>query len=523
MRPAFASLALGLAACEPFQTTWDTGSAEGASDQQALVVTPAAIDFGTRSAQAPGAATASFTVANAGTTPISVHGHDEVALFEGEGAAFTIDAEPYFELLPGEERAVDVRFTPPTEGSWSGEVRVNYGVETLALSGSGAAPVAMLDVVAPEPVAFGCESVGELRIGNPGSEPLTVLGIDALEPAVWQVASDETTVPPGGLARAPITFAPPWTGDPGGPRNTVLTIETNDPQQPRLQVPVQSLVYEGEQVVDRFAYAPDTTADLLFVADTDGVMGLYVERSFDALEPLFGALDEGNVAHHAAALTTGDTCPASSPAWVSSETSRYTRARALQAALGGPADPTAAALLVHAATALDQQSAGCLAGLLQEGAQLHIVVISGRADDSGESVHQLISRITDAAPSAGRVVVSAIIATDSAGCGGATYGAGHAEAALETGGVILDLCQSDWTGGFERLAQVSTLAGQGALTRALEQQPLPESITVRVDGATFEGWRWDPTDNAVVFDETTAPDAGSNVELRYMTAVACEP
>ena len=521
MRPAFALLPAGLAACEPFQTTWDTGSELPASDQQALVVTPAAIAFGARSARAPMGAAATFSVANVGTSPMSVHGHDEVALFEGEGPAFYIDAEPYFELLPGEERALEVWFTPPTDGAWSGEVRVNYGLETLALTGQGTAPVAHVEVVAPEPVAFGCASDGALRVGNPGSEPLTVSGIAALDPAVWLISSAAATVPPGGEVRLPMAFSPPWTGDPGGPRNTVITLDTDDPQQPRVQVPVQSLVYEGEQVVDRFAYAPETTADLVFVADTDGVMGLYVERAFDALDPLFGALDEGNVGHHAAALTTGDTCPASSPSWVSSETSRYTRARAIQAALGGPAHPSAAPLLVHAATALDQQAAGCLAGLLQPDAQLHIIVIAGEADDSGESVSQLVGRISDAAPDAGQVVVSAIIATDSAGCGGATYGAGHAEVALETGGVILDLCQTDWAGGFDRLAQISTLAGQGALTRPLEQQPLPESITVRVDGATFEGWTYDPGANTVVFAEATAPDAGSAIELRYMTAVDC--
>ena len=85
---------------------------------------------------------------------------------EGSGGAFSIESDPYFELLPGEQRELNIRFRPDTDGVWSGEVRVNYGLESLWLVGEGRAPVLEVTTDAAEPTAFGCVDVGEVMLEN---------------------------------------------------------------------------------------------------------------------------------------------------------------------------------------------------------------------------------------------------------------------------------------------------------------------------------------------------------------------
>ena len=132
-------------ACEPLLSARGPGGGDGSlAGEGLLVISPAEIDFGAVSVAADGPGVRSFTVTNAGGSRLTVHGHDEVIdLTEGASEVFTVDAEPYFELEPGEARRLEVTFTAPTEGSWAGQLRVNYGVETVELSGSGRAPVSI--------------------------------------------------------------------------------------------------------------------------------------------------------------------------------------------------------------------------------------------------------------------------------------------------------------------------------------------------------------------------------------------
>lgn len=524
MRLVAAQTALVLAACEPLQTTWETGSPEMDVEQDALVVSPAAIDFGSVSALGWGRLDVPFTVTNAGTGPIAVHGHDEVVVLSGEdaGAIFEVDAEPYFELLPGETRDLAVRFVPPTEGSWTGEIRVNYGIETLALSGEGRAPVTSVEVEGAPPAAFGCASEGRVRLHNVGNEPMRIDRLGVLDGTDWQVeARSNVELEPGGTLETPVVFQPAWTGAPGGARDTLLEFRTNDPLRPNLQVPLEGLAYEGALVVETFDYAPGIDADLLFVADTSGVMSAYVQFAEGALPAMLNAMDAGAVEQNLAALTTASNCPVSQPPWMTDRWSVVARTDLLMATLGGEAGTRNDRLIDYAADALSAGAATCLSGFLRPGAQLHVVVIAGRAEGSDRDADVLRALLEDVAPDAGEVVVSAVISTNSSDCGGVAYGAGYAELALSTGGEVVDLCGDDWAAGFERIGTGIALDGRGALTRPLDRQPLLESLRVKVDGVTFEGWTYDATANAVRFAEETAPDAGSAVEISYMNAVDC--
>lgn len=511
--------------CEPLQSTGgeEEGPASGA--QTALVVSPAGIDFGSVSALSLAGAQQHFTVTNAGELPLAVHGHDEVVALEGSGGAFSIESDPYFELLPGEQRELNIRFRPDTDGVWSGEVRVNYGLESLWLVGEGRAPVLEVTTEAAEPTAFGCVDVGEVMLENVGSLDLTVSGWEIEGAAAWSVDPVAgLTVEPGARFAVPLRFAPDWDGLPGGARDAVLTLVTNDPQQPSLRLRLEGLAYEGELVSDAFVYRPETVADILLVADTEATLGAYVRtRGVEALGPMLDALDEANVNHHIAALTGGDSCPASLPSYASSSRSPNYRSRTVESALvDGVAGDGDGVLLKHASSSL---GLSCFDGFLRDGAQLHVVAVAGGPHEGMGTpfalAASLLAGLGDAAPLASEVVVSAVAAAETAACAGASYGAVYIDAALASGGSLVELCQEDWGPGFAALAGVSAASAEGSLSRALEQVPLPSSIEVTVDGTRFTGWTYNGETNAIDFLESEAPPAGSAVIIDYMREVAC--
>lgn len=525
MRSGFFVLGLSSVGCEPMQSTGVVEQDGPVGGQTALVVSPAGIDFGTVSALSPAGAQQHFTVTNAGEVPLAVHGHDEVVALEGEGGVFSIESEPYFELLPGEAREFNIRFRPDSDGLWSGEVRVNYGLETLWLVGEGRAPVLKLSERPVVPTAFGCVSHGELMLENLGSLALEVGGWDLEGADAWSLdPMAGVVVEPEARLAVPLRFAPSWDGLPGGARDAVLTLSTSDPQQPVVRIPLEGLAYEGELVTEAFTYRPETLADILVVADTEATMGAYVRtRGVDALDPLLDALDEANVNHHLAGLTGGDSCPASVPSYASSSRSPNYRRRTVETALAqGTSGEGDGQLLKHASAALGMP---CFEGFLREGAQLHVVAIAGGPHEGvappPAAAAGYLAGLGDAAPQASEVVVSTVAAAEPEACAGASYGEVYIDAALASGGNLVELCQADWGAGFAALAEVSAASAEGALSRTLEQVPLPSSIEVTVDGEPFSGWTHDPESNAIDFLESEAPAPGSEVVIHYMRAVAC--
>lgn len=522
-RLALAAVA-SLAACDPLGPIPARGSETGTYAQDALVVSPGEIDFGTVSVLRQGYATSRFTVTNAGAAPVTVHGQDEVVSDDPASRdAFAVAADPIFQLGPGESQDFLVTFRPSTDATYAGELRINYGIETIELYGVGSAPVASLALTDLSATPVGCTTNGTLTVSNAGSEPLElgapkVSGADAEDFTVGE--PDRTRLRSGEELDLSVDFAP--SADGHGLRDATITLPTNDPLRPEASIAVEALGYEGEQVTERFTYAPGVDADWLFVVDTSGVMSAYLVRARDAMESLVGALDDGKVNLHAAVVSDGATCPTTTPAWVTSDDPRSERVDTLEDGFRGNGGQGSTTLLDEAASALDEASGGCLDGFLRQDAQLHVVVVAGSGDASPLTVEAQLAALEHAAPDASDVVVSAIIATTSNECAGVDYGAGYADAAVLTGGVIGDLCDENWTDTFAMLANVSILAGQGGLTHELEQLPVVDTLEVKVDGVPWSDWTYDEAANAIVFSDPGAPDAGSTVQISYMAATPCE-
>lgn len=515
-------LMLLAAACEPLGSGLPDAAPGpgGGGGAGTLVLTPARVDFGAVSVTSQGSLELGFAITNAGDETLTVYGHNEVVPIEPPDAVvFTVPGEgPILQLEPGASLSLPLRFTPPTEGAWTGQLRVNGGEDWIDLSGEGRAPVVALSAPRAPSTPMGCTSEVLVSVDNPGSEPLHLVAAQLEGAADFGPAPlvSDLEVPAGGYLALGLPFAPPWTAAGGGERQARLRLWTDDPYRPESSVELVGLAYEGEAVVERFVYAPASMTDLLLVSDPGGVMDAYLGLASGALGGLVDGLVEANVDLHAAALSAGGDCPV----WSDAADPAALTAR-LQAGLAGPTADERLLIDVAARTLAQSAPGDCLEGFLRPGALLSILFIAGGPDEAERSAAESLGLLRAAAPEALDLRVSAVIPTEASGCAGLTYGAGYAELALATGGVLADLCAGDWGGTYGALAAQSAAVGAGDWRWPLAERPLVDSLWVTVDGAPFGDWRYDEAENALIFDGLDTPDPGAEVELRYSTVVPC--
>jgi hypothetical protein len=84
------------------------------------------------------------------------------------------------------------------------------------------------------------------------------------------------------------------------------------------------------------------------------------------------------------------------------------------------------------------------------------------------------------------------------------------EATAHFGGVVVDICEEDWSAGVTE-ASVS-VAPHESIT--LTHEPTVDSIRVFIDGTLNYDWTYSVTDNTIYF--SIIPGPGSWVEVGYL-------
>ena len=90
------------------------------------------------------------------------------------------------------------------------------------------------------------------------------------------------------------------------------------------------------------------------------------------------------------------------------------------------------------------------------------------------------------------------------------FGERYLDATVLLGGVVIDICTTDWSTGVSEASSSIQPHERWLLT----QTPLDTTIVVFVDGVLFNDWMYNPMDNAVEF-LTLPPPGGSLVEIGY--------
>jgi hypothetical protein len=485
---------------------WETGSdTDTAPPGRRIVVSPAAMDFGSISVNGEGFVESSFTVYNLGSTTEVITGHDEPIGSD----AFSVDAPPLLTLEPGDERSLTVRYTPTTEQVDRAELLVSPSEETIRMSGDGRAPVLIASAEDIEPVVVGCSGAGTVRLWNDGSETLHIQEA-RIESEEFSLVAFPGELAPGQAEEAPVTFHP--TG--GGARGATLLLSTNDPLRPTLGVPLSALGYEGERVTESFRYTPSNPTDLLVLASGDGGMTAQLDKAADAIPAFVDALRGANIDYHLTALSGDDACPPSRPGWADRSDTTLQAETVLEQGIFAGAGPWDDDLLGLALEAVLRAERGdCLVGFRREEADLHVILLTDgpSGHDTAAAAAQLLSHVREPAT----FYLSALLPGGECGEAAPDYTA----AVAAHNGAVEDICAADWAPALEALATLPVT--DAAVVFPLAEVPVPTTIAVEVEGVAFGGWSWDASSNVIRFDGAEPPALGAEVTVTYVSSVAC--
>ena len=151
---------------------------------------------------------------------------------------------------------------------------------------------------------------------------------------------------------------------------------------------------------------------------------------------------------------------------------------------------------------------------LRDGSLLQVIVVTDDESDIswGNFQGEYAARL-------GRpdFVLNGVFGLQNGGCV-ANVGRQYIAGAEATGGAQLDICSNDWGAVLEVLLDTTVTQLQRAFV--LGRVPDPNSIDVYQFDAGVEtpldGWEYDPANNAIVFSEDAAPEAGTQIVVRYL-------
>ena len=228
------------------------GHGVGGASAGSLSVSTTSLAFG--SVNLGQSADLSLTLSNTGGADLTVNAimssdPQFSAVFAGSpsGTPFTLDA--------GAELTLAVRFQPSSAGMHNATLSVSSNdtaspIVNISMTGEGAGGGAPGITLNFNSVTYGGVSVGRtneltLIVTNSGGGLLTVESVTSSDPQ-FRAAEPETpfTVPAGGQQDVKIHFTPSSLGSQSG----VLTVASNDPAQPSVEIAVSGNGVEGAHI-----------------------------------------------------------------------------------------------------------------------------------------------------------------------------------------------------------------------------------------------------------------------------------
>lgn len=232
----------------PLLAAPDTFTIGTTASGPAIEVTPASLDFG--NVLTGSRATRSLTVRNVGSVPLTI------SSVTSSNPQFTLALPTNsFGLVPGGSANLNVNFVPNSAGAKTGTLSFNSNDLArprvdVSMTGTGAAP--MIEVTPPS-LAFGDLRLAQTRdlsftIRNTGSAPLKISSLASNNPQfrpiqfLEKVSNIERSLPlniaPGSNVEVTVRFRPSYLANSVAAQNGVISIVSNDPSRPRVDVPL---------------------------------------------------------------------------------------------------------------------------------------------------------------------------------------------------------------------------------------------------------------------------------------------
>jgi hypothetical protein len=286
---------------------------------------------------------------------------------------------------------------------------------------------------------------------------------------------------------------------------------SNDPRGD--QTATQSVSTSLNEITQKWFIEGDLPIDIVFALDKSGSMNDDMGALADAADDFIRQIDVSTTDWHIGVVSKDDGCfnngiiLPTTPDYVDVFNDAV---RGLQI-LG--TNLTEALLQLTSVALFETVPGACNEGFSRTDAVLSIILVSDEPEQSGTDWSLWVEQYRTAKSDPDLVMISAVVDhTHTCGSGAA----GYTEAAFETGGLILDICDSDW-GAYA--AELGVAAAASLRTFNLDAVPDPETIVVEVDGVQYDaGWFYDAMRNAVVV-EVVLP-VGAEVAVSYV-AVGC--
>lgn len=480
-----------------------------------LVVEPAHLDFGERRAEED--TIRKVTLTNISQAPVDV---SELRLSSGD--AFRVLGDTAFRVNAESSVEVEIAFTPLDPDENVGELIVvsddpDSPEIPVSLSGFGMLP--SLEI-SPVYHVFGdafvpCGASVDVDLKNVGHETLVI--DDFAYESVGFLSMDDRglrdalplSLEPGDVRTVRVDFAAATTAADNG----TLTVFSNDPRGQR------QADQNGEAVHADIRSQTDvdeaiTSVDVMFLIDQSCSMDEDNQDDIDNGTPAFIQELESLADWQLLQVTAEDGC--GNGGVLDAETQDVADIF-VDNAFATPTHSETEALLELAAVALDEtESGGCNEGFMRPGSLLHIIVASDEEEQSGVSHMDWLQEYAAFAGGQEFVRVSAVVDRETQ-CGDGTGAGGYLDAAMSTGGVVLDICNAQWG---EQMDDLAASIVSDVHTIKLDAPADPMSLEVLVNGQPAVTYSFNEEANTVVITEPLVAD-GDVVDVTYGVLSDC--
>lgn len=481
----------------------------------AIEVTPAALDFGTLTAD-DAASLRTFTITSVGVNDLTV---SAIELQGNDATSYSLMI-PFMETVLSPQEAVDIQvaFLPDGANALQAEAIVfsddpdNEAV-SVQLIGQGAIPDL---VITPDPLNFGATYVGchmenNITLTNAGSDTLNVYSISDIPDAftINNMPSFPFSLEPNEEYVLDVTFTP----DIEGTYSSSINVISDDPDGN--EAATQSGI--GQYIAsyqDYWENPVDPPSDILFSVDQSCSMSddnaLLASNFSTFISQLSNYTTDWQImiANADNGCNNGGIYTPNVPNYVSSFQSN------VQTGGGGS---NTEKLLTIVSSAIENTDPGeCNYGFLRPNAMLHIITVSDEPDQSSYSYSTYVNQIIAKKGAPENVRISVIYNPND-------HWGNYTGAANDTGGLIFDIRNSNWASAsnLQLLAEASIISDQ----YDLNNPALEHTIQVYVNGYEVSlssgNWHYDSAANAVVFDQSP-PQEGDTITITYATAATCE-
>ncbi len=466
----------------------------------------------------------SFYVSNDGASQLTVSGLQMVA---GGQAFKLLTVEPTFELAIGEQKKIDVQFSPATVLDFGQILVLSNDPDTpevpVDLSGQGSVPE--LEIV-PSFHDFGeisvpCGDMVELSLNSIGKEDLTITELDYISTGLMTLDATmlegmlPLTLAPGASARVWVNVA---AADQIAETGT-LEVTSNDPRGVVAADQTAEGIY-GADVADQFTEPGIVPVDVLWLIDQSCSMESLAAQNIINGVPSFLTELQQVADWQLLQVTQQDGC-GNGGTYLDPTTPNAATLLSNNAFNVAIAGQWTEQLFAQAGTALSQSGAvGCNAGFLRPGAMLHILFASDEPEQSGINWTTALTTFQSYVTDPSLVMVSGIlnVYSDNA-CSGGNGGspAGYEEIVNATGGAMIDICAAGWGAQMTDIAQA---AAAGIRVYNLSQQAIEATIEVQVNGVVTTDWVYTAGTNSI---EVLNPPIGEGdiVDVTYSEAADC--